>query len=78
MYRLAKVRNVGQFGPGGVPAAVLAEGDVAVDQRGFDGRELGGAQVLLAQQPVDRTGAHRRQEHALGVHPSVALRGARR
>ena len=51
--------------PGRVPAGVLAEGDLAVDQRGLLGRELGGAQPLLAQQLVDRPGRDARQNMPL-------------
>src|SRR5262245_11610434 len=63
-------------GTRGVPAAVLAESDISVDQRRFDRRELGGAQILLAQEPVNGTGARGGQEHALRIYPPVpVLRG---
>lgn len=40
----------------GVATAVLAKRDIAIDQGGFHGRKLRGAQILLAQKLVDRPG----------------------
>ena len=37
-------------GTGCVAAAVLAEGDIAVDQRRLDGREFGGTHILLSEE----------------------------
>jgi len=59
-----------------VPGAVLAEGHVAIHQRGFDRGKLCGSHVLLAQQFVHRARTGGGQEHALGVLPSVAVSGA--
>ena len=36
---------------------MLAEGEVAVDERGFDGWEFGGAEVFFAEEFVDGAGA---------------------
>src|SRR5207248_3514142 len=47
---------------GGVSAAVLPEGHLAVDQGGLLRGEPGGPQILLAQEPVHRTGADASQE----------------
>src|SRR3954451_8158882 len=52
-----------------VPPAMLAEGQLAVDERRFDRGELGGSQVLLAEQPEHRRGGDRGQETASLVHP---------
>jgi hypothetical protein len=41
-----------------VPAAMLAERDVTFDQRRFDRRELGFAEILSAREPVYRSGIH--------------------
>ena len=68
-------------------AAVLAEGDVAVDERSFDGWELGGADAgelaafdgadgLFAEEFVDRAGTDSGEECASCVSPAVALGGA--
>ena len=57
-------------------AAVLAEGDVAIDERSFDGREFRDAEIFLAKQLVDGAGSHGGLEHALGVHPAVSLKRA--
>jgi len=57
-----------------VPARVLAEGDVPVHQCGFDRRKLRGTEVFLAQESVDRSGAHSSQEHAFGVNPATLHR----
>ena len=59
-------RNVGQFGPRRVAAAVLAEGEVAVDQRRLHRRELGRAQILLAR----AAGTPARRRRRPGTCPS--------
>ncbi len=43
---------------GRVSAGVLAERQIAGDERGFDGRKLRGSQILLAQQLVNRSGGN--------------------
>src|SRR5215831_16681964 len=55
----------------GMPGAVLAECDVAVDQRGFDRREFRGAEVAFAEEAVYWTGAGGGEERSLRVHPCV-------
>src|SRR5579863_1098830 len=76
----------GPVGGGGVAGAVLAEGDVAVDERGFDRRELGGgdgdelaafdrAEGFFAEEFVDGAGCDCGEKCAFGVGPAVALRG---
>src|ERR1035437_1815351 len=62
--------------PWSVAATMLAERHVAIDQRGLDGRKLGGPHVLLAQQLVDGPGGGRGHEAALSVYPAVAVGGA--
>src|SRR5438876_7592534 len=59
-----------------VTAAVLPEGYVTVDERGFDRRELGGPKIALAQEFVHGPGAGSGQEHALGIHPSIPIGSA--
>src|SRR5580704_18384766 len=77
----------GPVGGGGVAGAVLAEGEVAVDEGSFDGRELGGADDcelaaldgadgFFAEEFVDGAGADCGEECAFGVGPAVALGGA--
>ncbi len=63
---------------GRVAAAVLAQGDVAVDERGLLGRELRRPEVLPAEQPIHRPGADAGQEHALRVDPAAFDRPATR
>ena len=65
--------NVGQFGAGVWPAAVLPERDVAIDQRCFDRGKFRGPHIFLAQKLVDRPRAGRRQKHAFRIHPAVAI-----
>ena len=54
-------------------AAVLSKGYIAIDQRSFDRRKSRRAHILLAQQFIDRSGRNSSQEHALRVHPAIAL-----
>lgn len=54
-------------------ACMLAEGDVAVDQGGFEDREFAGVEGLFAEHFVDGTGTDSGEEHALGIDPSVAF-----
>src|ERR1700681_2859068 len=54
-----------------VAAAMLAKGHVPVDERRLDRGKLGGAHVFLAQKPVYRPRASRRQEHSFRIHPSI-------
>ena len=69
-YRLASDRTSASSGPV-CAAAVLAEGDIAVDQRGFYRRELGGPHILFAQQPIHRPGpAAARNMPLASTHPS--------
>ena len=56
-----------------MPAGVLAEGNLTIDQRRFDGRELGRPQALFAQQLVYRIGAGSSQKHAFRVRPSISV-----
>jgi len=51
---------------------MLAERHLAIYQRRFDGRKLRSSQVFFPEQLIDRPCADRCQEHAFGVHPSVA------
>src|ERR1039457_373268 len=60
----------------GVSTTMLAEGHVAVHQRSLDGGELGGPEVLLAQELVYRARAGGGHEHSLGIHPSITVGGA--
>ena len=69
-YLAANSMNVGQFGPGRMAAAVLAERDVAVDERRLDRRELRCPQVLLAEQPVDGARAGGRRGTSPSRRPS--------
>src|SRR6266404_3190926 len=64
----------GPVGTCGVAGAVLAEGDVAVNQGGFHRWEFGRAQIPFAQKLVHRSGAGGSQEHSFGVHPAVTSR----
>ena len=70
-YRSANFRNVGQFGPVVWPPACWRKAMSPSISAGLLRRELGGAQVLLAQQLVDRPGGDAGQEHALGVDPAA-------
>ena len=65
-----KRRPVGYIG---VAAAVLAVGDVAIDQRGLNGREFVCAHIFLAEQLVNRLRACRGEEHPLRILPAIAL-----
>ena len=64
----------GEVGDVGVAAVVLPPGQLAADQ-GIDRRHLVGqvisrrAEVLLAQQPIGRTGQHGRHEAAARIDP---------
>src|SRR5882757_5572536 len=66
----------GPVGGGGVASAVLAEGYVAVDERGFHWREGCGVEAFFAEEGVDGAGCGGSHEHALGVRPAVAFGGA--
>ena len=54
-------------------AAVLPERQVARDQRRLSRRKVGGREVLLAQQSVDRPSRDFRQEHPPGIRPAIAI-----
>src|SRR6266851_212874 len=66
----------GPVGGGGVASAVLAEGYVAVDERGFDGWEGGGAEISFAEEFVDGASGCGGYEHSLCVGPAVAFGSA--
>ena len=51
---------------------VLAEAEISLEDCGVDRRKLSRAEVFLAEQPVNRTGADRGEEAALGVHPCAS------
>ena len=56
---------------------VGAKCDVAVDQCGSNWRKLTRAEILFAQQAVDRACPHCAEEHPFGVHPTTFdFRGA--
>jgi len=58
----ARKRNKrGPVWSGRVSAAMLAESDVSIDQRGLDRRKLRSPEILLAQQFVNRPRARGRQ-----------------
>ncbi len=57
-------------------SAVLAEGQVAFDEWGFDCGEGCGAEAFFAEKGVDRAGGGGGHEHALGVSPAVAFGGS--
>src|SRR3569832_1546994 len=57
--------------PGRVPAAVLAEGNIPLNQRCFHGWKFGRPQVLLAQQTIHRPRIDGAQEHPLGINPTA-------
>jgi len=60
-----------------VSGVVRAECDVAIDQCSFNWRKLTSAEILLAQQAVDRACPHSTEEHPFGVHPTTFhFRGA--
>src|SRR5579859_412158 len=61
----------GPVGAGGVSSAVLAESDVAFDQRGFHGGKFGSPQILFAKQVVDGPGANSPEKHALAIDPAA-------
>ena len=63
----------GPVGAGGVAAAVLAEGDVAVGKGGLERGEVGGAQALFAEEAVDGLSSDAGEEHAFGVDPAVTF-----
>ena len=52
---------------------MLAERDVAVDERGFHRREFCNAQTFLVQELVNGPCAKGRQKASLGVDPSIAI-----
>src|SRR5262245_12415784 len=54
---------------GRVAAAVLAPGEIAVDQRGFHRGKFRRAQILFTEQPKHRARRDRRLEAAALVHP---------
>jgi hypothetical protein len=54
-----------------VAAGVLAEGDVAIDKRRFDGRKCNCAEIFLAEKRVDRASTGGAEEHAFGVDPTA-------
>lgn len=49
---------------------MLAEGDIAIDQRGFHRRKVGGSQIFFAKESVNGNGGDGGKEHALGVDPA--------
>src|ERR1700727_2371166 len=55
----------------GVSGAVLAERDIAVDQRGLHVRHIGGSQIFLAEQPVDWARAYNAEKHAFRIDPTT-------
>src|SRR5882724_7690456 len=57
-------------------ASMLPKCHVAVDQRRLGRRKLRSAHVLFAEKFVDGAGSSGSQEHALGIHPTIALRSA--
>src|SRR5579875_4034081 len=60
-------------GTRGVAIVVLAEANVAADQRRPDGRKLSGSKVFLSQKLVYWPCAYRCKEHAPGIHPPIPL-----
>ena len=52
-------------------SAVLTKSDVAVDQRRFDWRKFGDAQISFAEELVDRPGTDRTEEHSLAIDPTT-------
>ena len=67
---------MGQFGPGVLPARVLSERNVPLNQRSFNGRKDRRFQIFFAQQPVHWPCPDSRKEHALRVDPRVSTRVA--
>jgi len=65
------LQESGPVGAGGVASGVLTESDVAVGQRGFHGREIGGGEIFFAQESVHRTGSDGSDEHAFSVDPAA-------
>ena len=57
-------------------ASMLAESDIAADERRFAGREFGSAEIFLAEEAIERPGSCGCHEHALGIGPAIAIRGA--
>ena len=53
--------------------AVLAEGQVAVENAGFRGRECAGAQIFPAEETVDGTRGDARQECAARIDPGIGM-----
>src|SRR6266436_6316945 len=53
--------------------AMLAEGDLAVDERRLNWRELRGSHVFFTKEPVDRPCRGSRHETAFRIDPSVAF-----
>src|SRR6185503_4093676 len=61
----------GPVGRVDVSLAVLAEGNVSVNQRGLDRRELCRSHVFPAKEAIDRPCGSRGHEAALRVYPTV-------
>ena len=66
-----KGEKCGPVGTRRVPAAVLAEGNITVDQPGLQRCKLVRAQISLSEQFVDWPCTYRAQEHALRIHPAA-------
>ena len=50
---------------------VLAEAEIAIDERRVDGRELRRSEILLAKQPVHRSRTDSGEEASFGIDPGI-------
>jgi hypothetical protein len=61
-------------GRGRMSAGVLAEADIAIDQRGLDGRKFACAKIFLAYEPVDGPApTPARKDPLASTHPSPSV-----
>ena len=68
-----KFQEHGPIRSGSVTGRVLPERDVAAHECGFDFRKLLGPEILLAQQPIDRSCTDPGQERTLGIDPAATI-----